>query len=50
MRTAVIVAALALLAAGCGEEASEPAQQQAGDGFPIEIEHKFVTTTVEQSP
>src|SRR5262245_37268047 len=49
MRTAVIAALLALLAAGCGEEASEPAPQ-AGDGFPVTIEHKFGTTTVDQAP
>ena len=50
MRTAVIAVALALLAAGCGEEeAAEPATQAGGD-FPVSIEHKFGTTTVEQAP
>ena len=50
MRTAVIAAALALLVAGCGGEASEPASQEAGEGFPVSIEHKFGTTTVDQAP
>jgi ABC-type Fe3+-hydroxamate transport system substrate-binding protein len=50
MRTAVIAAALALLVAGCGEEAGEPAQQEAGAGFPVSIEHKFGTTTVDHAP
>ena len=51
MRAAVIAAALALLvAAGCGEEQESDRPTQTNDAFPVSIEHKFGTTTVEQPP
>jgi iron complex transport system substrate-binding protein len=49
MRTAAIAAVLALLLAACGEDAPEPAADT-GKGFPVTIEHKFGSTTVEQQP
>ena len=49
MRIAVTAAVLALLVAGCGDDAAEPAADT-GKGFPVSIEHKFGTTTVEQTP
>ena len=50
MRTAAIAAALALLVAGCGEEQESEQPAQTNDAFPVTIEHKFGTTTVEETP
>jgi len=50
MRTAAIAAALALLVAGCGDEQESEQPAQTNDAFPVSIEHKFGTTTVEQTP
>ena len=49
IRTAIL---LALVVAGCGSEDSEaPATSESGSGaFPVTIEHKFGSTTVEQQP
>jgi ABC-type Fe3+-hydroxamate transport system substrate-binding protein len=50
MRAALIATALALVVAACGEEQGSEPGPQTNDSFPVSIEHKFGTTTVEQPP
>ncbi len=48
-----LLAALVLALAGCGggeEESSRPAAAAAGSAFPVTIDHKFGSTTVEEAP
>ena len=50
MRAALIATALALFVSGCGEEQDGERRAQTNDSFPVSIEHKFGTTTVEERP
>ena len=45
-----LVAALALAACGSDEQARAPQQSAAQSAFPVTVQHKFGSTTVERAP